>query len=369
MAPDYKPDGLRTVSEIYVISWLVFLKQLEERGHAVKVPSTMRAMVFEGVGKPLVLTTRSVPDAGPGQLLIRVSNCGVCRTDLHILDGDLSRPKPGLIPGHEVSGTVIETGAGVERFANGDRAGVPWLGHTCGECRYCRRGQENLCHRAMFTGYTLDGGYAEYMAADQRYCFPLPPGFEDAKAAPLLCAGLIGFRSYRMTGEGTEAIGLYGFGAAAHIIAQIAVHQGKRVYAFTRPGDKVAQEFALTLGARWAGGSTEAAPEPLDAAIIFAPVGSLVPAALRAVRKGGTVVCGGIHMSDIPSFPYELLWEERVIRSVANLTREDGEELLRLAAEVPVETQVELFPLDAANKALERLRSGQLRGAAVLSCK
>ncbi len=332
----------------------------------MRIPDSMRAMVLEAPGKPLRAMAIPVPRPGPEQVLIRVAYCGVCRTDLHILDGELAHPKPMLVPGHEVAGMVVATGERVKEFAAGDRIGVPWLGYTCGSCRFCRSGMENLCDHALFTGYTLDGGYAEYMVADRRYCFRLPDGFDDAAAAPLLCAGLIGYRSYRMAGEPVGNLGIYGFGAAAHIIAQIAVHQGKHVFAFTRAGDTVAQEFARSLGACWAGDSTGAPPEELDAAIIFAPVGALVPAALRAVRKGGTVVCGGIHMSDIPSFPYALLWQERVIRSVANLTRRDGEELLELAAAVPVKTEIEIHPLERANEALERLRRGALRGAAVL---
>lgn len=330
------------------------------------IPVSMRAMVLESPGKPLRAMAMPVPRLSPDQVLIRVAYCGVCRTDLHILDGELAQPKAVLVPGHEVTGAVVATGERVEEFAVGDRIGVPWLGFTCGTCRFCRAGMENLCDEALFTGYTLDGGYAEYMAADRRYCFRLPDGFDDAAAAPLLCAGLIGYRSYRMAGDSLGNLGIYGFGAAAHIIAQIAVHEGRRVFAFTRPGDAAAQQFARRLGACWAGDSTAAPPEELDAAIIFAPVGALVPAALRAVRKGGTVVCGGIHMSDIPSFPYALLWQERAVRSVANLTRRDGEELLELAARVPVRTEIEIHPLECANEALERLRRGELRGAAVL---
>jgi len=300
-------------------------------------------------------------------VLLRVRACGVCHTDLHIVDGELNRPKLPLILGHQVVGTVVEMGAGVERFRLGQRIGVPWLGYTDGTCRYCRRGQENLCDNALFTGYTLDGGFAEYTAADQRYCFPLPEGYGDLEVAPLLCAGLIGYRSYRLAGEDVEHLGLYGFGAAAHIIAQVARHQGKKVYAFTRPGDSAAQEFARSLGAEWAGDSTQPPPHPLDAAIIFAPVGPLVVAALRATVKGGVVVCGGIHMSDIPSFPYSLLWEERVIRSVANLTRQDGLEFLEIAPRVPVRTAVQVFALEEAGEALERLRGGRIEGAAVLA--
>ncbi len=327
---------------------------------------TMRAMVLERVGEPLKLRELAVPSPGPGQVLVRVAACGVCRTDLHIVDAELSRPKLPLIPGHEIVGTVEETGDGVTRFARGDRVGVPWLGSTCGVCRYCRRGDENLCDSAGFTGYTIDGGYAEYTVADQRYCFHLPAGLPWAEAAPLLCAGLIGYRSYRMAGERVERLGIYGFGAAAHIIAQIAVHQGKRVYAFTRKGDTAAQQLALRLGAVWAGDSESSPPDLLDAALIFAPVGALLPAALRTVDKGGTVVCGGIHMSDIPSFPYAILWEERTIRSVANLVRKDGEELLAVAPSVPVRTHVQTFPLDQANEVLDALRDGRIHGAGVL---
>ena len=301
-----------------------------------------------------------------GQVLVRVHACGVCRTDLHIVDGELPNPKLPLIPGHEIVGTVAQTGEGVGSFRVGERIGVPWLGYTCGRCRFCRKGQENLCDNARFTGYTIDGGYAEYTVADERYCFRLPDLYSDAEAAPLLCAGLIGYRSYRMAGENVERLGIYGFGAAAHIIVQVAVHQGKKVYAFTRLGDADSQAFARRLGAVWAGGSTEMPPDELDAAIIFAPVGSLVPAALRATSKGGIVVCGGIHMSDIPSFPYRLLWEERVVRSVANLTRRDGEELLAIAPKVPVKTEVHLFRLEQANEAIDRLRKGAIDGAAVL---
>jgi len=307
-----------------------------------------------------------VPEAGPDQVLLKVRACGVCRTDLHLVDGELSDPKLPIIPGHEIVGTVVAKGKNVESFALGDRVGVPWLGHTCNRCRYCLSGRENLCDQPQFTGYTLDGGYAEYTVADMRYCFPLPRDYGDAAAAPLLCAGLIGYRSYRMAGEGMERLGIYGFGGAAHIIAQVAVFEGKQVFAFTRPGDATAQQFARRLGAVWAGDSTEMPPEPLDAALIFAPVGSLVPAALKAVVKGGIVVCGGIHMSDIPSFPYSILWEERVVCSVANLTRKDGEELLAIAPKIPVITEVEEFPLSGANEALDRLREGNLTGAAVL---
>jgi propanol-preferring alcohol dehydrogenase len=298
--------------------------------------------------------------------LVRVRACGVCRTDLHVVDGELPNPKLPIVPGHEIVGTVEETGANVHEFAPGQRVGVPWLGWTCGVCDYCRAGRENLCDRGRFTGYTLDGGYAEYVLADHRYCFPLPEGYGDAEAAPLLCAGLIGYRSLVMAGDAVR-LGIYGFGAAAHIIAQVARHQGRQVYAFTRPGDTAAQQFARGLGAVWTGDSDTMPPDKLDAAILFAPVGSLVPAALRAVAKGGTVVCAGIHMSDIPSFPYAILWEERVVRSVANLTRRDGLEFLALAPQVPVRTQVEVLPLAQANEALDKLRTGKIQGAAVLS--
>ncbi len=330
------------------------------------IPEKMHAMVLEAPEKPLRAMEVLVPRPNPHQVLIKVDACGVCRTDLHILDGELPNTKLPLIPGHEIVGTVIKTGDQVEKFSVGDRVGVPWLGYTCMECRYCKRGQENLCDRALFTGYTIDGGYAGYTIADQRYCFHIPNVYGDAEAAPLLCAGLIGYRSYRMIGQYAERIGIYGFGAAAHIITQVAIYQKKQIYAFTRPGDTVAQEFARRLGAAWAGDSTDLPPEELDAAIIFAPVGSLLPAALRATAKGGTVVCGGIHMSDIPSFPYRILWEERIVRSVANLTRMDGEELLAIAPKIPVKTEVQVFPLKKANKALDMLRQGKIQGAPVL---
>jgi propanol-preferring alcohol dehydrogenase len=323
--------------------------------------------VLKNPGSPLEVRTMPVPSPSAEEVLIKVRVCGVCRTDLHIVDGDLTRPKLPLILGHEIVGTVVKTGAKVSGFRVGDRVGVPWLGRTCGACSYCRKGQENLCDDPLFTGYTRDGGYAEYTVADHRYCFHIPEVFSDAQAAPLLCAGLIGYRTYRMTGEGVENLGIYGFGAAAHIIAQIAASQGKKVYAFTRPGDEEGQRFARRLGAVWAGGSNEAPPKPLDAAMIFAPVGSLIPSALKASAKGATIVSGGIHMSDIPSFPYSLLWEERVVRSVANLTRRDGEEFFEVAPKVPVKTEVSVFPLQEANKALERLRAGRIEGAAVLS--
>ncbi|HZU36483.1 MAG TPA: zinc-dependent alcohol dehydrogenase family protein [Gemmataceae bacterium] len=328
--------------------------------------TSMRAMVLEAPRTPLHLVERPIPEPAAGQLLIRVHACGVCRTDLHVVDGELTDPKLPLVPGHEVVGTVAGIGSGAERFAVGDRVGVPWLGFTCGVCRYCRSGRENLCDRARFTGYQIDGGYTEYTVADQHYVFPIPKPYNDAAAAPLLCAGLIGYRSLVMAGD-ARRLGLYGFGAAAHIIGQVARHQGREVYAFTRAGDDESQRFARELGAIWAGSSETQPPEELDAAILFAPVGSLVPAALRAVAKGGTVVCAGIHMSDIPSFPYHLLWGERTIRSVANLTRRDGDEFLALAPQVPVRTEVETFLLPEANEALDRLRAGRIRGAAVLT--
>lgn len=327
--------------------------------------STMRAMVLDRPGTPLVARERPLPVPGAGEILVAVSACGVCRTDLHVVDGELARPALPVVPGHEIVGRVAALGAGVTGFAVGERVGVPWLGGTCGVCRYCRAGAENLCDAPAFTGYTRDGGFATHALADARYCFPLGEEGEDAAIAPWLCAGLIGWRSYRMAGEG-EALGLYGFGAAAHILAQIAHWQGRRVYAFTRRGDASAQDFARAHGAVWAGGSDEMPPEPLDAAIIFAPVGALVPAALRAVRKGGRVVCGGIHMSDIPSFPYALLWQERQLVSVANLTREDAREFLALAPRAGVTCAVVRYPLEDANAALADLRAGRLQGAAVL---
>jgi propanol-preferring alcohol dehydrogenase len=325
----------------------------------------MRAQLLTRIGEPLAAAELPVPRPGPHQVLIRIGACAVCRTDLHVVDGELPDPKLPLVPGHEIIGTVVETGSEVERFAPGDRVGVPWLGWTCGVCEYCRCGRENLCERARFTGYQIDGGYAELTVADERYCFAIDPRYDDVAAAPLMCAGLIGYRSLRLAGE-AERIGIYGFGAAAHIIAQVARHQGRRLFAFTRPGDVAAQHFARTLGAEWAGASTEPPPEPLDAALIFAPVGALVPAALAATRKGGVVVCGGIHMSDIPAFPYRLLWQERVVRSVANLTRRDAEEFLALAPLAGVRTETHTYPLAAANQALADLRRGAFQGAAVL---
>jgi propanol-preferring alcohol dehydrogenase len=322
----------------------------------------MRAMVLSAARTPLRLTELPDPEPGDGDVLLRVRACGVCRTDLHIADGELDRPKLPLVLGHQIVGEVV---AGGSRFAPGARVGVPWLGWTCGECRFCVAGQENLCDRARFTGYDVDGGYAELAVADERFCFPVPDGYPDEQAAPLLCAGLIGYRALRFVGDAGR-IGLYGFGASAHIVCQVAVAQGREVFAGTRVGDVQAQAFARSLGATWAGDATAGPPEELDAVIVFAPAGELVPAALRHVRKGGVVVCAGIHMSDIPSFPYELLWGERVVRSVANLTRADGEEFLALAPAVPVHTEVEIFRLEEANEALERLRRGALRGAAVL---
>ena len=332
----------------------------------MNIPSTMHAMVLQQPGQLLKFMEVPVPHPNSDQVLLRVRACGVCRTDLHIVDGELDQPKLPLILGHEIVGEVVETGANVSQLRIGDRVGVPWLGYTDGTCRYCRRGMENLCDNPLFTGYTLNGGFAEYTVAYQSYCFHLPDSYSDVNVAPFLCAGLIGYRTYRLAGENIENLGIYGFGAAAHIIAQIAIHQGKRVYAFTRPGDKAAQEFALRIGVDWAGDSDKLPPQPLDAALIFAPVGELVLNALRATVKGGVVVSGGIHMSDIPSFPYRLLWEERVIRSVANLTRQDGIEFFNVLAQTPVQTEVQSFPLQQANDALNKLRSGQLQGAAVL---
>lgn len=326
----------------------------------------MRAMVFNGPGRGLELEERPVPDPGPGEVLIRITACGVCRTDLHVVDGDLTEPKLPVIPGHEGVGRVEAVGAGVTALSPGQRVGIPWLGWTCGTCDHCQAGRENLCARTLFNGYTRDGAFAEFAVSDERYCFPIEGDLSDAEAAPLLCAGLIGFRSLRMAGD-ADAIGLYGFGAAAHIVAQVAKHQGRKIYAFVRAGDDDARRFALDLGADWAGWSDQPPPTPLDAAIIYAPVGALVPAALRAVGPGGTVVCAGIHMSDIPSFPYDILWQERSVLSVANLTREDGEIFLPLAAEIPIRPAVELFPLEDANQALTRLRAGALTGAAVLT--
>jgi propanol-preferring alcohol dehydrogenase len=327
--------------------------------------SPMRAMVLERQRQPLRLAELPDPQPGTGQVLISVSACGVCRTDLHIVDGDLERPKLPLVPGHQIVGTVVETGEGAERFAVGQRVGVPWLGWACGECRYCLSGRENLCDRGRFTGYDIDGGYAALAVADERFCFSLPDGYPDEQAAPLLCAGLIGYRALRLVAD-AERIGFYGFGASAHILCQVAVHQGRRVFAFTRAGDAEGQAFARRLGAEWAGSSEEAPPEEIDGAIVFAPIGSLMTTALRASAKGARIISAGIHMSDIPSFPYEQLWGERTLGSVANLTRRDGEEFLELAPRVPVRTEIETYPLEKANEALGSIRSGSLRGAAVL---
>jgi propanol-preferring alcohol dehydrogenase len=326
----------------------------------------MQAILYTSTDLPVRQVELDDPVAGPGQVLLEVHACGVCRTDLHIVDGELGQPKLPLVLGHQIVGTVRELGAGVSRFAPGQRVGVPWLGWTCGTCAYCLMGRENLCDRARFTGYTIDGGFAEQTVADERFCFPIPDDYPDLQAAPLLCAGLIGYRALTLTGD-AERVGLYGFGSAAHIVCQVAHWQGRRVFAFTRRGDEASQTFARSLGAEWAGASLELPPEPLDAAIIFAPAGELVPAALAATGKGGTVVCAGIHMSDIPGFPYELLWEERVVRSVANLTRKDGEAFMALAPQVPVRTEVSVFPLTAANEALATLRSGAANGAVALS--
>ena len=326
----------------------------------------MRAMAFHRVRQPLALEDRLTPEPGAGEVLIRISACGVCRTDLHIVDGELSQPRLPLVPGHEAVGRIERLGAGVNGLGEGQRVGMPWLGWTCGACRYCRSGRENLCPDAAFNGYTRDGGYADYALADARYCFPVGGDLTDAEAAPLLCAGLIGYRSLRMAGD-ADSVGLYGFGAAAHIVAQVARHEGRRVFAFVRRGDEEARSFALSLGAAWAGWSDEAPPEPLEAAILYAPVGALVPAALGAVAPGGIVVCAGIHMSDIPSFAYDLLWQERRVVSVANLTRADGAAFLPLAAEIPIRPAVQTMPLEKADEALAALRDGAVSGAVVLT--
>ena len=323
-------------------------------------------MLLERPGEALKAIERPDPEPGPGQLQVRISACGVCRTDLHVVDGELEQAKLPIVPGHEIVGRVEKIGAGVEGFEIGERVGIPWLGHTCGKCGFCRSGDENLCDEPAFTGYQIDGGYADMTLADARYCFALPQAGEDAELAPLLCAGLIGYRSLVMAGEKARRLGIYGFGAAAHILAQVAKYQQREIYAFTSPGDTAAQRFAVDLGACWAGGSDQSPPETLDAAIIFAPVGSLVPVALKAVRKGGVVVCGGIHMSEIPAFSYDILWGERILRSVANLTRRDALEFLELAPEIPIRTRIETFPLAQANQALDALRGGRLTGAAVL---
>lgn len=331
------------------------------------LPDSMHAMVLEAIKQRLVLKTVPVPVPGPEEVLIKVIACGVCRTDLHIVDGELEHPKLPLIPGHEITGIVIRTGSGVAGLKEGDTVGVPWLSYTCGKCRYCINGRENLCEHAKFTGYTTDGGYAEYTVAHQHYCFPLPPEYANQSGAPLLCAGLIGYRSYSKISHEANKIGIYGFGGAAHILTQVAVAQGKEIYAFTSSGDKAAQKLAKKMGAVWAGDSAHLSPVKLDAAIIFAPVGNLIPKALADTDKGGTVVCGGIHMSDIPSFPYGLLWEERSIVSVANLTRKDGEAFLALAPKIPVHTETKVYTLEQANTALEDLRRGNINGAAVLA--
>ena len=338
---------------------------MRRREAAAAGGATMRAMVLDAPKTPLRAADLPTPEPAGSQLLLRVHTCAVCRTDLHVADGELTDPKLPLVLGHQIVGTVVRAGAGVERFAAGDRVGVPWLGWTDEQCEYCRSNRENLCDNARFTGYQIDGGYAEYTVADHRFCFPVPDDYSDLQAAPLLCGGLIGYRALRMTGD-ARRLGLYGFGSAAHMIIQVARWQQRRVFAFTSPGDTATQQFARGLGAEWAGGSLERPPEPLDAAIIFAPVGPLVPVALRALAKGGTVVCAGIHMSDIPAFPYDILWEERGVRSVANLTRQDADEFLALAPRVPVHTETHTFPLGAANEALDALRRGRIRGTAVL---
>ncbi|ULX50652.1 alcohol dehydrogenase [Cupriavidus taiwanensis] len=335
------------------------------------MPGTMKAMLFDGVGRPLRLADVPVPEPGHGEVRIAVSTCGVCRTDLHIVEGDLRHPKPALIPGHEIVGQVDACGEGVTAFRPGERVGVPWLGHACGACRYCLRHRENLCGAPLFTGYTRDGGYAEYAVADSAFCFRIPPAYDDEHAAPLLCAGLIGYRALRMAGAASQVrrIGIYGFGAAAHLVTQIAAAQGREVYAFTRMGDTAAQQLAYQTGACWAGSSDLESPVPLDAALIFAPVGALIPKALRAVDKGGVVVCGGIHMSDIPAMPYELLWEERRLYSVANLTRADGLALMDIAARTALHTHTTAYPLEQANEALADLRDGHVAGVAILNIR
>ena len=325
----------------------------------------MKAMIFTKPGTRLESADLPQPVPGPTEIVIRVAACGVCRTDLHVVDGELPSPKPRLVPGHEIVGRVVAAGSEATRFKAGDRVGAPWLGWACGTCEFCRRGQENLCESARFTGYQLDGGYAEYAKADERFCVPIPERYGDVEAAPLLCAGLIGYRALRLAGDAPR-LGLYGFGASAHIVIQVARHRGQEVAVFTKPGDLNAQAFARRLGAAWVGGSDELPPAPLDAAIIFAPAGELVPAALRAVRKGGSVICAGIHMSDIPRFPYALLWPERTIRAIANLTRQDAEAFMAVAAEIPIRTETLAMPLDQANEALARLRGGRLTGTAVL---
>ena len=326
----------------------------------------MQAMVLETIGQPLVMKTFPIPVPSSQQVLVKIIACGVCRTDLHIIDGELTAPKLPLIPGHEIVARVVKAGRETSRVKTGEIIGIPWLGYTCGECKYCRKGQENLCESALFTGYTIDGGYAEYAVTDERYCFPLPSQYANASGSPLLCAGVIGYRSYTMTGKHAKNLGIYGFGAAAHILVQLAIHEDKRIFAFTSDGDVEAQKFAMEQGAVWAGDSSQLPAEKMDAAIIFAPAGNLVPKALSNTNKGGTVVCGGIHMSDIPSFPYRLLWGERVLRSVANLTRKDAEDFLKLASQVLIHTQIKTYPLHQANDALNDLRYGMVHGAAVL---
>ena len=341
--------------------------EVATQNHSRQAPqATMHAMVMDAAGQPLVYKTLPVPVPTPKQVLVKIIACGVCRTDLHIMDSELAQPKLPLTPGHEIVGIVEAVGSQVTKLAMGQLVGIAWLGYTCGHCRYCQRGQENLCENALFTGYTMNGGYAEYTVAYEDYCFPLASMYGNASGAPLMCAGLIGYRSYNMVGPHAEKLGIYGFGAAAHILIQVALHQGKKIYAFTRKGDIAAQAFATRLGAVWAGDSTVSPPEQLDAAIIFAPAGELIPKALKDIDKGGSVVCGGIHMSDIPSFPYQILWEERKVCSVANLTRKDGLDFLELACKIPVKTQTQLFALKDANEALDALRNGRINGAAVL---
>jgi propanol-preferring alcohol dehydrogenase len=331
-----------------------------------KLHGLMRAMVFEKAKEPLKLYEVPIPEPAENQVLVKIKACGVCRTDLHIVDGELNKPNLPLIPGHEIVGYVVGTGNKVNGIKSGDIVGIPWVGYTCGYCKYCKKGKENLCENAEFTGYTINGGYAEYTVANAQYCFPLPDNHSGPEAAPLLCAGLIGYRSYRMTDPSAQNIGLYGFGAAASILIQVAIHQGKKVFAFTRPGDTASQQFAFKLGAFWVGDTSQVPAEKLDAAILFAPAGDLVPKALKVTDKGGSIICGGIHMSDIPSFSYDLLWEERIIRSVANLTRDDGNEFFELLKNTPVKTETEFFKLEDANLALDKLRKGNIQGAAVL---
>ncbi len=332
----------------------------------MKLPDSMQAMVLNGAGMPMVYQTVPTPVPSARQVLVKVIACGVCRTDLHIIDGELNQPKLPLIPGHEIVGTIVKTGIEVTNLKEGDTVGISWLGYTCGKCRFCVNGKENLCEQAVFTGYTMNGGYAEFTVAHDQFCFPISFQYANVAGTPLLCAGLIGFRAYNMIDENSKKIGIYGFGAAAHILIQVAIYQRKKIYAFTRPGDTDAQEFAKNLGACWTGDSLQSPPEKLDAAIIFAPSGNLVPKALQDIDKGGMVVCGGIHMSDIPSFPYKSLWEERIVRSVANLTRNDAGKFFKLLLEIPILTETRAFPLQQANEAVGMLRAGQIRGAAVL---